>query len=123
MLNISGQESEAALAHKLEQNLQRIREQIEAASFRAGRAPQDVRLVAVSKTHSPAKIRALFEAGHRDFGESYVQEWQQKVDALQEMSPEYEQINWHFIGHLQSNKARDLAGGIRLVHSADRPSV
>lgn len=114
---------DAQLSRRLEGNLRAVRERMAQACRRAGRGREDVRLVAVSKTHSPEMIRGLFAAGQRDFGESYVQEWQDKVGALRAVSEAYEEINWHFIGHLQSNKARDLAGGVGLVHSADRRSV
>ncbi|GJM94611.1 hypothetical protein PR202_ga11273 [Eleusine coracana subsp. coracana] len=72
------------------------------AAARAGRAPGSVRVVAVSKTKPVAVIRSVYDAGHRCFGENYVQELIDKAPQLPE------DIEWHFIGNLQSNKARAL---------------
>jgi hypothetical protein len=80
-----------------------------------------VTLVAVTKTHPPAAIERLFELGHRDFGASYVQEWEEKRAALP--ARVRDEIRWHFIGHLQSNKARDVVDRVALVHSVDRASL
>jgi pyridoxal phosphate enzyme (YggS family) len=76
---------------------------------------RDVTLVAVSKTHPPQAIREAYAAGCRDFGESYVQEALPKVAALGDLKP-----TWHFIGHLQTNKARDVARTFDWVHGVDR---
>jgi pyridoxal phosphate enzyme (YggS family) len=81
---------------------------------RAGRAPDDITLVAVSKLHPASDVRALAEAGQVDFGENYVQEAVAKRDELADLG-----LNWHFIGGLQSNKARFVAGSFALVHSVD----
>ena len=75
-------------------------------------------LVTVSKSQPPEAIRAAFEAGCRDFGESYVQEALPKMAALRDLP-----ITWHFIGHLQSNKARDIAGSFDWVHAVDRARI
>lgn len=72
-----------------------------------------VTLVAVSKTKPVEDIMALYEMGHRDFGESYVQELTTKWEALPK------DIRWHFIGHLQSNKVKYLASFVHLVHGVD----
>ncbi len=74
---------------------------------------KNVELVAVSKTQSPAKIMELYNEGHRDFGENYVQELVEKYEALPK------DIRWHFIGHLQSNKTKYIAPFIHLVQSVD----
>ena len=79
-----------------------------------GRRPEDVRLVAVSKTFPIDAVREAYRAGQRDFGENKVQEALQKIDAGADM-----QIGWHLIGHLQSNKAKKAAGRGRL-DSRDR---
>ena len=71
-------------------------------------------VVAVSKRQSPEAIAALYAAGCRNFGENYVQEWQQKRLALADTCPE---IAWHFIGRLQRNKLADLVGRVALIHS------
>ena len=93
-----------------------ICEEVGAAERRSGRSSGDVVLIAVSKGHSAESLRAIYELGHRDFGESYVQEWQSKRAILPA------DIRWHFIGGLQSNKAR-LLREVHLVHSVDRSSV
>lgn len=74
---------------------------------------QSVTLIAISKTYPAEDIRVLYEAGHRDFGENYVQEWQEKAAQLPD------DIRWHFIGGLQSNKAKFLANKVALIHSVD----
>jgi hypothetical protein len=71
--------------------------------------------VAVAKTQPPEAIRAAFAAGCRDFGESYVQEALPKIGALADLP-----LTWHYIGHLQTNKARDIAGHFDWVHGVDR---
>lgn len=72
-----------------------------------------VTLVAVSKTRPAEDIRVLYDLGHRDFGENYVQELLDKQGALPE------DIRWHFIGHLQTNKVRQIAGFVHLIHGVD----
>lgn len=91
-----------------------VRREIDEAARAAGRAPEDVTLVAVSKLHPAESIRTLAEAGHADFGENYVQEATDKIEALAGHD-----IRWHFIGGLQSNKAKFVAGRFSLVHSVD----
>jgi len=97
--------------------LEEVRRRIARAAERAGRAPDEVRLVAVSKTIGIERIREAVEAGHRDFGENYVQEAREKLNAF---GPE---IRWHFIGHLQSNKARNVVGAFALIHSVDSETL
>ncbi len=99
-----------------ETNLARIRGRIAGACTRAGRDPSTVELIAVSKGHDVAAIQALRELGVTSFGESYVPEWQDKADAVSG-------VDWHFIGHLQSNKARFVVDRARLIHSVDRTSL
>lgn len=98
-------------------NLARIRTEIAAACARHGRDPATVRLVAVSKTHPAQAILAACAAGQLLFGESYVQEFLTKAEAV--TVP----VQWHYIGHLQSNKARYLPGKVALIHSVDRLSL
>ena len=93
-------------------NLQAIRRRISEALQGDSRA---IAVVAVSKQHPPEAIRAAFEAGCRDFGESYVQEALPKIAAVSDTP-----IVWHFIGHLQTNKARDVAERFDWVHGVDR---
>ncbi|HXB55840.1 MAG TPA: YggS family pyridoxal phosphate-dependent enzyme [Vicinamibacteria bacterium] len=94
-----------------------VRERIHRAAARAGRSPDDVVLVAVTKTHPPEVVREAFAAGLRDFGENRVQEAEEKVQALAELRTAG--IRWHLVGHLQSNKARKAVPLFDLVHSLD----
>jgi len=87
---------------------------------RARRKPEDVTLIAVSKTHPPEKIDPLLEAGQRVFGENRVQEAQGKWPALRERFPDAE---LHLIGQLQSNKADDAVAMFDCIHALDRPSL
>jgi pyridoxal phosphate enzyme (YggS family) len=95
--------------------LKQVRARIEAAATESGRDPASVRLVAVSKTQPAEAVREAYAAGQRDFGENYVQELLQKADALQDLS----ELRWHLIGHLQRNKAKQIAPLVTLVHSLD----
>lgn len=98
-------------------NLARVRADIAAACVRCGRDPGTVRLIAVSKTHPASAVLEAFAGGQAAFGENYVQEFLVKADAVS--AP----VQWHFIGHLQSNKARYLPGKITMIHSVDRLSL
>lgn len=93
-------------------NLQAVRRRISEALQGDTRT---VTLVAVSKAHPAARLREAFAAGCRDFGESYVQEAVPKLASLRDLA-----ATWHFIGHLQSNKARDVAREFDWVHGVDR---
>ena len=97
--------------------LQRVRERIDAAAERAGRDPQGITLVAVSKAHPAALILDAISAGQRDFGENRVQE---AVAKYKELGT---QVRWHFVGRLQRNKVRHLVGWVDLIHSLDRPEL
>jgi pyridoxal phosphate enzyme (YggS family) len=100
----------------LPENLRSLNERIARACESVGRDPAEVTLVAVTKTHSPEVIREAYDLGLRDFGENRLQEAQPKIDALPE------DIVWHFIGHLQSNKVRKIAALFSVVHSFDSVS-
>ena len=102
----------------LPERLQAVAGRIASAARAAGRGPGDIRLVAVSKTFPPERIRAAFDAGQRDFGENYVQEAVDKIDALGALP-----ITWHFIGPIQSNKTRTIAERFHWVHSVDRLKI
>jgi pyridoxal phosphate enzyme (YggS family) len=95
----------------IRENLSRVQERIADAARRAGRRPEEVTLIGVSKTHSAEAIRAAHIAGLRHFGENRVQEWEGKHDALSDLDAVF-----HLIGHLQSNKAARAA---KLFHSID----
>jgi pyridoxal phosphate enzyme (YggS family) len=94
--------------------LAEIRDRIANAAGRAGRKPDEVRLIAVSKTHPIEAVRAAAAAGQLDFGENKVQEALQKIAQGADMS-----IRWHLIGHLQSNKARKAAQAVGAIHAID----
>jgi pyridoxal phosphate enzyme (YggS family) len=96
------------------ENISRVRGRIAAAAHKAGRRPEDITLIAVSKTHPPEAIRAAFESGLRHFGENRVQEWEGKCGALQDLS-----ATWHLVGHLQSNKAGRAAKVFHTIDSVD----
>jgi pyridoxal phosphate enzyme (YggS family) len=103
-------------------NLQAVKSRISAAARAAGRNPDDIKLLAVSKTFSAGAIRAAADAGQRAFGESYVQESVGKITELaaDELGASLE---WHFIGPIQSNKTRDIAAYFDWVHSIDRLKI
>jgi pyridoxal phosphate enzyme (YggS family) len=95
-------------------NLAAVRGRLEQAARTAGRDPATIRLVAVSKTFPPDAVRAAAAAGQVDFGENRVQEALQKIRETAELH-----TRWHLVGHLQSNKARKVAGPFAYVHSID----
>ena len=97
------------------ENLAIIRDLLAESAAEAGRRPEDVHLLAVSKKQPLEKIIAAADAGQRDFGENIVQEGIEKVTKLAER-----RLCWHFIGHLQSNKTRSVAEHFDWVHSVDR---
>jgi len=105
---------------RIRQNLRAIQERIAAAAARSGRPKEAVLLVAVTKTVTPEAVRALWEAGVRDFGENRVQALLHKSAALPDLA-----IRWHMIGSLQTNKVSKLlaAGGLALIHSLDSPRL
>jgi PLP dependent protein len=94
-----------------------VRERLSRAATRAGRAPEEITLVAVSKTHPPGRIREAFAAGLRDFGENRVQEAEPKIAALPDLRAQG--ARFHLVGHLQSNKARKAALLFDRIHSLD----
>jgi PLP dependent protein len=100
--------------NQISQNLQEIQQRLREAAQRAGRDPAGVRLVAVTKTVGLSRLQEAVAAGHTLFGENYVQEAKAKIAAL---GPG---LTWHFIGHLQSNKARAAVELFDLIHSVDR---
>src|SRR2546425_108562 len=95
------------------ENLARVREQIAGAAAKAGRAADEINLVAISKTHNAEKVHAAYEAGQSLFGESRVQEARAKIPALPSA------LRWHFVGHLQKNKIRHALPLFDLIHSVD----
>jgi len=101
-------------------NIEAIREQIAAACREAGRDPSEVRLIAVSKTQPASLVKEAFDAGQIEFGESYVQEF---LDKYEHPLLEHLPVEWHFIGHLQSNKIRSIIDKVRLIHGIDKFST
>lgn len=97
----------------IRENYRQIRERADEAARRAGRDPAGVMIIGVTKMKPAATIRDAAEAGITDVGENYVQELQAKQEELGEI------VRWHYIGHLQRNKARFIAPFVTLVHSVD----
>jgi len=101
-------------ASTISENLRQLRATIAQAAERAGRRAEDVQLIAVSKTQPLAAVAAAVAAGQRMFGENAVQEALTKIQAFPEQG-----LEWHFIGHLQSNKAKFVPGNFTWLHSLD----
>jgi PLP dependent protein len=104
---------------ELATRLSDLRARIAEAARRSGREPESVRLLAVSKTQSLEAMREAYAAGQRSFGENYVQELASKAEALADLS----ELSFHFIGHLQRNKAREAARHAHVIESVDRPEL
>jgi pyridoxal phosphate enzyme (YggS family) len=108
------------------ENLRKIRDLLDKAAVDAGRRPEDVHLLAVSKKQSLDKIVEAAAAGQRDFGENTVQEGTEKVTKLAEkglLEALPRRLKWHFIGHLQSNKTRIVAEHYDWVHTIDKLKI
>jgi pyridoxal phosphate enzyme (YggS family) len=99
-------------------NLTAVRDRIRTAAERAGRAPGDIRLIAVSKTFDAAHVRAAAAAGQREFGENRLQEALEKIEATKDLD-----LTWHLIGHLQRNKARRAGAVFTWIHTIDTPEL
>lgn len=97
----------------LRENYQQVKKNVEEACRRSGRNPQEVTLIAVSKTKPVEMLREVYDAGSRDFGENKVQEITEKFDQLPQ------DINWHMIGHLQRNKIKYIIDKVCMIHSVD----
>jgi pyridoxal phosphate enzyme (YggS family) len=98
-------------------NFNKVKERITQAALRAGRNPQDIQLVAVSKTMSAETVRQAIQAGATILGENYVQEARKKIEEIGHIP------RWDFIGHLQSNKAKYVVDLFDIIHSVDRLSL
>ncbi|NCI77722.1 YggS family pyridoxal phosphate-dependent enzyme [Acinetobacter kanungonis] len=101
--------------NSLKESRNQVLEQIEAACSGAGREAETVQLLAVSKTHPSEALREMYATGQRAFGENYLQEALEKIEALSDLD-----IEWHFIGHVQRNKTKLLAEKFAWVHGVDR---
>ena len=102
----------------LEARVQAVQERLRAAALAAGRAPESLTLIAVSKTQGADAVAAVAALGQRDFGENYLQEALDKQAALTTLP-----LCWHFIGALQSNKTRAVAEHFSWVHTVDRAKL
>lgn len=103
----------------ISENLYTVKSNIIKAAEKSGRNPDDVKLVAVTKTVGCNEVLECIKCGHRDFGENRVQVLKEKLDGLKD-SPEFDEINWHLIGHLQTNKVKYCADKVSLIHSVDK---
>src|ERR1700756_4448727 len=102
----------------LPERVRAVRERIAQAAARAGRNAHSVTLLAVTKAQPPEVVRAAAACGLGDFGESYLQEALQKLDALQDRT-----LTWHFVGRIQANKTRAIAEAFAWVHAVDRLKI
>jgi len=100
----------------VEQNLQSVRRQMELACLASGRKLDEVKLLLATKTVPIHKLERAMQAGETLFGENKAQEPRSKYPLMQQ----YEQVEWHFIGHLQTNKVKDVIKYVTLIHSVDR---
>src|SRR6266849_5678869 len=103
--------------NSIAENLERVREKIAQAATKAGRAVDEIELVAITKTQDPEKVREAYEAGQILFGESRVQEARVKIPELPS------NLRWHFVGHLQKNKIRQALPLFEMIHSVDSLSL
>jgi pyridoxal phosphate enzyme (YggS family) len=105
-------------AGSISANIAKVSREVSTAADRYGRAPGDIRIVAVSKTRPADEVRAAAACGIVDFGENYLQEAIDKIEACSDLK-----LCWHFIGPLQSNKTRPVAEHFDWVHSIDREKL
>jgi pyridoxal phosphate enzyme (YggS family) len=103
---------------EIEKNLSKVRERIEHAALKAGRDPQGIKLVAVTKTVPVLHIQEAMAAGAMIFGENYIQEARAKLEEIGKSG-----IEWHFIGHLQTNKAKYAVKLFDLIHTVDNATL
>lgn len=103
--------------HEIADNFREIKERVARAAFRAGRNPEEIIIIAVTKNQTIDTIREGIQAGIDIIGENRVQELVDKYEALEN------QVQWHFIGHLQTNKVKYVIDKVHLIHSLDRLSL
>ena len=104
------------MSDRVEENLKAVRHRIEAACQASGRKKEEVKLLLATKTVPLEKLRSAIRAGEALFGENKVQELRGKYADMQE----YKEVEWHFIGHLQTNKVKDVVKYVTMIHSVDR---
>ncbi|HLE87541.1 MAG TPA: YggS family pyridoxal phosphate-dependent enzyme [Candidatus Brocadiaceae bacterium] len=102
----------------IKENLEQVKQNIANAAVKAGKSPEDIILVMATKTVEPERIREAIKAGGRIIGENKIQEALKKYEALKD-----EDAKWHFIGHLQTNKVKDVLKFADMIHSVDRLSL
>ena len=103
---------------KISDTLSQVKTRIQQAATKSGRNSDEITLLAVSKRHTVNKIQEAHACGHQHFGENYLQEALEKINALNELD-----ITWHFIGSIQSNKTRAIAESFSWVHTVERLKV
>jgi pyridoxal phosphate enzyme (YggS family) len=106
----------------IQDNIADVRSRIGAAAARSGRRPEDVTLLCVTKTRTPEEIREVLESGEVNLGENRAQEFLEKYDKVQDIADTLKKkpnIMWNFIGHLQRNKVKYIAGKVEMIHSVD----
>ncbi|MCP3775067.1 YggS family pyridoxal phosphate-dependent enzyme [Paenibacillus sp. MZ04-78.2] len=104
------------MGHLVEENLKTVRQQMELACQASGRKIEDVELLLATKTVPLEKLQRAIQVGETLFGENKAQELRDKFPLMQQ----YNQVEWHFIGHLQTNKVKDVVKYVTLIHSVDR---
>jgi len=104
----------------IKQNIEKVRTRIVEAALRAGRSPEEIRLMGVTKTRSPEVIREAFNAGLDLVGENYVQEAEEKIISLGDTA---RQVEWHMIGHLQRNKAKKACQLFDCIETVDNEKL
>ena len=101
----------------IKKQIEEVRNQIQQAALKVNRNPEEITLIAVSKTYPSSAIKEAMETGCVDFGENHVQELCRKIEEIPEG------VNWHLIGHLQTNKVKYIIGKTALIHSLDRMNL
>lgn len=104
------------MSDSVEENLKEVRSRIERACQASGRSKEEVKLLLATKTVPPEKLHSAIRAGETLFGENRAQELRGKYAHMQQ----YDQVEWHFIGHLQTNKVKDVVKYVTMIHSVDR---
>ncbi|MCP1311830.1 YggS family pyridoxal phosphate-dependent enzyme [Paenibacillus tyrfis] len=104
------------MEHLIEKNLETVRRQMELACQASGRKTEEVKLLLATKTVPIEKLEMAMQAGETLFGENKAQELRSKFPLMQQ----YQKVEWHFIGHLQTNKVKDVVKYVKLIHSVDR---
>jgi pyridoxal phosphate enzyme (YggS family) len=113
----------ADLATRIQANLSEVKSRIAAAATRAGRGPESIRLIAVTKAVGLDEVRILLDLGQEEFGENRVRDAQPKIESIRSLAPENHRPHWHMIGNLQRRKARQAVELFDCVDSVDRVAL